>query len=237
MSLGTGPANGGRRDEDTIPPQPTVMVTGSGGRQLRSVGMELFDERSTRADGAVVVTTRDPPTATAGRLSGGSGGVAPDRLAVIDARDVVGEDLDAGFVDDDGTVGYLERVDPRADPESMSGSVVAGLEWLASAGVERRHFLYDTLGTVHRLREAEAVYDRAYRIAMTVGAEEGLALFALDDDGLTEDVVERLGHLFDVTVEVRTLPEVTELRWTGLVGASDGWVCLADADLGVGGFR
>lgn len=229
MSLGTGPTNGGRCDVDTTPPQPTVMVTGSVGRQVRSVAMELFGERSTRADGAVVVTTREQPTPVVDRLTCGPAGFDRDRIAIVDAR---GADDGAG-----PEVGHLDRVDPGADPGSVNATVTAGLEWLSSAGVERRHFLYDTLATDYRLPGAEAAYDRAYQIAMTVGAEEGLALFTLDEDGISDDVVERLGHLFDVTVEVRERQGETELRWTGLLGASDGWVCLADTDAGVSGFR
>lgn len=229
MSLETGPANGGRSDVDTIPPQPTVMVTGTAGREMRSVAMQLFDGRAAKADGAVVVTTRESPAAVVRRLIGGPGEFDGDQLAVVDA---------SGADDDERPdVGLLECVDPGADPEPVNETVTAGLEWLAAAGVERRHFLYDTLAADDRLQGPEAVYDRAYRIAMTVGAEDGLGLFTLDDDGLSVDVVERLGHLFDVTVEVRERRGETELRWTGLLGASDGWVSLADADLGLGGFR
>lgn len=228
MSLGTGPTNGGRCDVDRIPPQPTVMVTGSVGRQLRSVAVELFEARARRADGAVVVTTRESPTAMVRRLTGGPDGFDSDRLSVVDAR---------GDVDDVPDVGHLAYLAPEIDPVALDEAVTEGLEWLEAVGVERRHFLYDTLATDYRLPDEAAAYDRAYRVAMTVGAEEGLALFTLDDDGLSSDVVDRLGHLFDVHVQLREVHGDTELRWIGLLGASDGWVSLRDADLGVGGFR
>lgn len=233
---------------DTIPPQPTVMVTGSGGCQLRSVAVELFDERARAADGAVVVTTRESPTTTVRRLTGGPAGFDPDKLAVVDAR---GSDDDPGVddpgADDDLDVGQSRHVDPGDDPAAMDEAVTAGLAWLVEADVDRRHFLYDTLATDNRPAGegtaydrppgGETAYDRAYRIAMTVGAEEGLALFTLDVEGLSADVVERLGHLFDVHVELRERRGGTELRWSGLLGASEEWVGLAEADLGVGGFR
>lgn len=213
---------------DTIPPQPTVMVTGNVGRQLHSVSMELFEERAAGIDGAVVVTTAERPTDIVGRLTGGASCFDRDRLAVVDAR---------GTDDGEPEVGHRERVDPADDPETVDEAVTAGLEWLADEGVERRHFLYDDLATGYELPDTEAAYDRAYRIAMTVGAEDGLALFTLDEGRLSTDDVAQLGHLFDVHVELRELEGNTELRWTGLLGASDDWVCFSDADLGIGGFR
>lgn len=227
MSLGTGPTREGRCDGDTIPPQPTVMVTGRVGRQLRSVAIELFEARSTARGGAVVVTTRESPTAVVRRLTGGPCGFDSSHLAVIDARGV----------DDELEVGWLRRVEPRSDPGVMDEAVSTALAWLDEAGVERRHFLYDTLATDYRMPDDEAAYDRAYQLAMTLGAEEGLALFTLDVEGLSDDVVEKLGHLFDVHVELRERHGNTELRWTGLLGASEGWVGLGDANLGVGAFR
>jgi KaiC/GvpD/RAD55 family RecA-like ATPase len=229
MCIESGPKNGGRSEVDTISPQPTVMVTGSVGRQLRSVAIELFDQRTRPADGAVAVTTREPPTAVVRRLTAGPDGFQRERIAVVDARGTA--------TDDEPEVGSLIRKDPAADPAALDEATTRSLRWLKEAGVGRRHFLYDTLATGYRLPDEETAYDRAHRIAMTVGAEDGLALFTLDDDGLSADVVERLGHLFDVHVELREHEGETELRWTGLLGASEGWVDLSEADLGVGGFR
>lgn len=229
MSLGTGPTNGGRSDVDTIPPQPTVLVAGSADHQLRPVATELFDERSSGGDGAVVVTTRESPVALVDRLTGDPGGLDPGHLAVVDARGA-----DEG---DEPAVGWLRRVDPGVAPDAMGASVTDGLSWLADGGVDRRHFLYDALAADYRGTDGAAIYDRAYEVAMTVGVEDGLALFALDADGLPEEYVEELGHLFDVQVELRDGHGATELRWTGLVGASEGWLPLREADLGPTGFR
>jgi hypothetical protein len=229
MSLGTGPTNGGRSDVDSIPPQPTVMVTGRAGRPLYAVATELFERRTTDSDGAVVVTTRESPTAIVDRLTGGDRAVDPSNLAVVDARDAP--------EDGDSAVGWLRVVDPGAPAEEIDDAVTAGLAWLGEEEVDRRHFLCDTLAADERLPDEEAAYDRAYQVAMTVGAEDGLALFTLDTGALSDDTVERLTHLFDVHVELREDAGDTQLRWTGLLGASDGWVGTAEADLGVGGFR
>lgn len=215
---------------DRIPPQPTVMVTGRAGRQRRAVAMELFAERSVDSDGAVVVTTDASPDALLDEVSDGPGGLAPEGLAVVDAR---GEDANGG----DPGVGWWRRVGPAVEPAALEEAVSAGLDWLADAGVDRRHFLHDTLAAEAGLVDEDGTYDRAYTVAMTVGALDGLALFTLDSDGLGENGVERLGHLFDVQVELRADREPPELRWRGLLGASDGWVALTEADLGVGGFR
>jgi len=221
----------------TIPPQPTVLVTGTDGRRLRSVALELIGERATASDGAVVVTTGTAPAVLASRLIDGPGHLAPANLAVVDARDAAGDepgvgDLDPGESDPDSDLacGHVDRVDPDADPATLEGSVATALEWLTAAGVDRRHFLYDVLGT------DAGTYDRAYRVAMTVGAEEGLAVFTHGARGRQDDVVAELAHLVDVHVELREVDGATELRWTGLLGASDGWVGLAEADLGAGGF-
>lgn len=237
MSPGTGPANGGRADVDRTPPQPTVMVTGSGGPKLRSVAIELFGARSDPGDGAVVVTTREPPAALSRRLTEGTCGFDPGKLAIVEAGVEAATGVEDGVEVNGGAVGTVRRVAPEADPESVDAAVREALTWLTDEGVERRHFLYDTLATGDRLPDEDAAYDRAYRIAMTVGAEDGLALFTLDTGELSEDAVERLGHLVDVTVELRVVAGTAELRWRGLVGASDGWVGLPDVDLGVGGFR
>jgi hypothetical protein len=177
----------------------------------------------------VVVTTRESPTALVERLTGEDQAVAPSNLAVVDARD--------GPDDGDSSVGWLRVVDPGATPEEIDDAVSEGLAWLGEEGIDRRHFLYDTLAADDRLPDEEAAYDRAYQVAMTVGAEDGLALFTLDTDALSADTVERLTHLFDVHVELREDAGDTQLRWTGLLGASDGWVGTTEADLGVGGFR
>lgn len=229
MSLGTGPTNGGSSDVDRIPPQPTVMVTGADGRPLHAVATELFEERTAADDGAVVVTTRESPAALVERLTGDAGALDPSALAVVDARDAP--------ADGDSSVGWLRVVEPGAAPEALDDAVSAGLAWLADKDVDRRHFLYDVLTADERVPDEDAAYDRAYQIAMTVGAEDGLALFTLNSDTLSGDTVERLTHLFDVHVELREYRGDTQLRWTGLLGASDGWVGAGEADLGVGGFR
>lgn len=213
---------------DRIPPQPTVMVTGSDGRHLRSVATELLQERSAAGDGAVVVTTRESSTALVRRLTTDRAGFDPERLAVVDARTSAADDPAAGL---------CTAVAADASPATLDDAVTEGLDWLAAGDVERRHVLYDTLERDDWMPDEEAAYERAYRIAMTVGAEDGLALFALDVEGLSASVVEKLSHLFDVHVALRDDDGDTELQWTGLLGASEGWVPVAEADLGVGGFR
>lgn len=203
------------------------MVTGSDRHDLRAVAAGLFDQRTAVEDGAVVVTTDESPPAVVDRLGGPPGGFEPGRLAFVDARD--GQTA--------STDGWSRAVPVDAPPETVDDAVAEGLSWLAEAGVERRHFLYDTLAADGTLPDPDAAYDRAYRVAMTVGAEDGLAVFALETAGLDRDVVERLAHLVDVHVEVRRADGDAELRWEGLLGASDGWVPMADAAFDVGGFR
>lgn len=225
MSLDT--TDGGRRHVDSIPPQPTVMVTGSDRQDLRAVAAGLFERRAAAEDGAVVITTDESPTAVVDRLGGSPVGFAPERIAFVDARDDEGASTD----------GWLQDVSIDAAPGVVDDAVSDGLSWLAGTDVQRRHFLYDTLAADGYRPDPDAAYDRAYQVAMTVGAEDGLALLALDTEGLDRDVVERLAHLVDVHVEVRRTDGDAELRWEGLLGASDGWVSMDDAEFGVGGFR
>lgn len=224
---------------DSIPPQPTVMVTGGPGEPLRTVARRLFAARSRAADGVVVVTTRDPPGGLVDRLTDGSGAVDADHVAVVDCRDGEAERAENGGAVETDAVdpGWVRRVSRDVGAEGLDETITSALSWLDDAGVERRHFLYDVLGTDRDAADPEGAYDRAYELAMTVGAEEGLALFALQEAGIPDDVVEKLGHLFDVHVDLRAARERPELRWTGLMGASDGWVDLAEVDLGAGGFR
>jgi hypothetical protein len=206
--------------------QPTVLVSGQARALLHRVPFQLLAGRASAGDGAVVVSTRASPTVLVGRLTDGPRGLDPARLAVVDARG-------GGDTPD---VGWYRHVASDAEPGTLDDAVVEALDWLGGAGIERRHFLYDTLASAGT-PDGDDAYDRAYRIAMTVGAEDGLAIFALDAGVLPEETVEELTHLFDVHLQLREHHGDTELRWTGLLGASDGWISRGETDQSVGGFR
>lgn len=243
-----------------IPPQPTVVVAGDPGAGLRPVAGAFFAERTRHDEGAVVVATRR--SAAVVELVVEEAGLDPGRTAVVDAgvegsgpaRGRTegwddGEGSGDGWEDGEGSgdgpaavsgngdpaePGWYRRVDPAAPAETMDDAVADAFGWLAEAGVERRHFLYDGLGGAPAGVDE---YERAFALAMTVGAEDGLAMFTLDERAFGADEVAEFSHLVDVSVELREDAGSRKLRWTGLLGASDGWVGLGEADLGVGGLR
>lgn len=226
--MSSGPTNGNGRDVTGAPPQPTVMLTGGDGPRLRSVAAALFGERAGAGDGAVVVTTTTPPADLLASLTRNGHALDASKVAVVDLRAEAEPAVDAG---------YSTGVAADADAPTVDDAVSSALSGLADDGLGRRHVLYDTLATGGDVVDEATAYDRAYEVAMTVGAEDGLALFTLDDTGVEGEAVEELAHLFDVHVELRTAGDGVELRWTGLLGASDGWVSLEDLDLATGAFR
>jgi len=226
--MSSGPTDGNGRDVTGPPPQPTVMLTGGDGPRLRSVAAALFGERAGAGDGAVVVTTATPPADLLGALTRNGHALDPADLAVVDLRAGADPAVDAG---------YSTGVAADADAPAVDEAVSSALSGLADDGIGRRHVLYDALATGRDVVDEATAYDRAYEVAMTVGAEDGLGLFTLEDTGVAGEAVAELAHLFDVHVELRAAGDGTELRWTGLLGASDGWVPLADVDLATGAFR
>lgn len=205
--------------------QPTVLLSGNQRTLLQEVSMQLFGERAVAGDGVVIASARGDPALVGDLLSEHVGAFAPDRVALVDCCD--------------GTCGSAPRPsDRRWDvPSPLAfADVEAGVEsarrTLDDRDVGRRHFLFDTLTTQFRLAaDPGAVLEHADDLAMTLGAETGLTVFAVDPATVTDDERRRLQHLFDVNVEVRSGDGDVELRWTGLVGGSDGWVPLADAGI------
>lgn len=207
---------GGRRS------QPTVLVSGAASDLLERVPIRLFADRTEDGDGAVVVTTREHPTAVAQRLAQGVAGLDPDRLAVVDG--CTADQAEATVRD-----GLRWSVRSPVAFDAISRAVRSALTTLADRGVERVHFLFDTLSSPFRLAAGDAVLDHAHEVAMTVGSHRGLGVFTVEEPAVTGAEAERLKHLVDVHVEVRRGDDAPEVRWSGLVGGSNGWVGLGDA--------
>lgn len=225
----SSPGPGDEMTANRPPPQPTTMVTGPADRLLESVALRLFDERAEPGDGAVVVTTRAAPQAIVGRLTAGPEGFDPRHLAVVDGRAA----SEPAAVE----AGRLRSIAADAAPPEIEREVRECLDWLDELGVDRRHFLFDALAADRPDPDPGATYDRAYELAMTVGADEGLAVVTVDPAGLSAEAVGELAHLFDVHVRLRDDGDGPELRWTGLLGESAGWLPVREVDFGHSGFR
>lgn len=202
--------------------QPTVLVSGRPRESLRRVPLRLFAERSLPGDGVVIVTTRDDPAFVARRLTTGVEAFAPERTAMVDCTTKQREAV--------RRTGDLRWETPSPVAFAAARDAIDGaLSALRERGTERIHFLFDTLTTQFRLADADAVLQHTHDLAMTVGGESGLGVFTVEHAVATDRESERLKHFFDVHVEVRRGDDGPEVRWTGLVGRSDGWVPLADS--------
>lgn len=210
---------GGGRDS-----QPTILVSGRPRESLRQVPLRLFGERAMAGDGAVIVTTRDDPAFVARRLTGGVDAFVPERVALVDCTT-----KQRGGLARTGDIRW-EAPSPVSFPLACE-AIDDALATLHERGVERVHFLFDTLTTQFRLAAAEDVLQHTHDLAMTVGTESGLGVFTIEHAVATDRESERLKHFFDVHVEVRRGDDGPEVRWTGLVGSSDGWVPLADSGI------
>jgi KaiC/GvpD/RAD55 family RecA-like ATPase len=213
-----GLPGGGRRS------QPTVLVSGRARELLRRVPLQLLAERADRGDAVVVVTTRDDPGVAARRLTTGIDAITADRVALVDCT--------TKAADGPSRPGDLRWAVPS--PVSFAETTRAiddALSELAARDVERVHFLFDTLTTQCRLADPDVVLQHAHDVAMTVGGKRGLGTFTVEHAAVTDREFGRLKHLVDAHVEVRRAGDDAEVRWTGLLGGSDGWVALADTGL------
>lgn len=202
--------------------QPTVLVTGQARELLRRVPLQVLAERCEQGDGAVVVTAREDPEVVARRLRGAVDALEPALVATVDATNKAGTTLTRA---DD-----LQWTVPS--PVSF-GHVVAAVDAardeLRARDVGRIHFLFDTLSVQFRLADADMVHQHAHDLVMAVGGDRGLGLFTMAPSVATDREYEGVRHLVDVHVAVRRTASGPQVRWTGLLGRSDGWVPLAES--------
>jgi hypothetical protein len=178
--------------------------------------------RALESDGVVLATTRDDPAFAARRLTEGVEEFVPERVAQIDCTTKQRESV--------ARTGELRWETPSpVGFDLASRAIDEALVALRERGVERIHFLFDTLTTQFRLAEADDVLRHTHDLAMTVGGESGLGVFTIEHAVATDRECERLKHFFDVHVQLRRGEDGPEVRWTGLVGSSEGWVPLADS--------
>lgn len=201
--------------------QPTVLVAGRQRDLSQRVALQLFGERARSGDGVVIATARGDPAVLGRQLAEHVPAFDRERIALVNCCD--------GGADSTGPRTW--NVPSAVSFAGVEGAVRSARQALDDQGVERRHFLLDTFTTQFRLAaEPEAVLRHADGLAMSLGTEAGLAVFTVDPAVVTDGEQERLRHLLDVHVEVRNDDDV-ELRWTGLVGGSDGWLPLSDAGI------
>lgn len=215
--------------EDRVPDgpresQPTVLVSGQARALLRRIPLQLLAERVAPGDGAVIVTAREDPAVVARRLCGAVSAFDPSLVTMVDATSKA--------------TGGLTRVDDRRwhvpSPVSFGHvrvAVDAALDELGTRDAASVHFLVDTPTTQFRLADADLVHQYTHDLAMVVGAEHGLGLLTLEPAATTEREFEQVRHLVDVHVAVRRTANGPQVRWTGLVGSSDGWTGLKDAGI------
>lgn len=206
--------------------QPTMLVSGETRTLLRSIPLQLLDERAQPGDGVVIVTAHEEPASIGRRLAGRVNAFEPDHVALVDCCTKQRSSLRR-------PTALRWDVPSPVSFSQASEALRQAFEGLAERGVPRTHVLCDTIVTQFHLAPADHVLQHSHDIAMTVGGERGLGVFICDASTVPDRQVERLKHLVDAHVEVRQAGGRSEVRWTGLVGRSDGWVPLADLPLDV----
>lgn len=203
--------------------QPTVLVSGQARELLRRVPLQLAAERFGAGDGAVVVTAREDPGVVARRLCGAVPAADPALVAMVDATSKA--------------TATPARVDERRwhvpSPVAfghVAAAVDAAIAELRSREADRVHLLLDALTTQFRLADAGAVHRFAHDMA-TTAAETGPGLFTVEPSVTGDREFEQLRHFVDAHVSVRRTAAGPQVRWTGPLGDSEGWVSLADAGL------
>lgn len=205
--------------------QPTVLVSGRQQDLLQAVSLQLFGERAMPGDGVVIVTARANPERLGRKLTTNVPAFESDRIDLVDCRTGRHHPQSHPATRTDDVPTPISFVDIETSVESARLT-------LDERNVERRHFLFDTLTTQFRLAGVpEGVLEHAETLAMAIGIESGLTVFTVDPTVVTDHELDRLRHLFDVHLEVRSSEAEVELRWTGLIGGSDGWLPLADAGI------
>jgi hypothetical protein len=201
--------------------QPTVLVSGRARSLTHRVPLQLLAARATDGDGAVVVSTREDPAVVVRRLSGAVDAFDASTVAMVDATSKA---AGTGTRTDE----LRWQVPSPVAFGCLRSAIDDALAALSDRDVGRIHFVFDTLTTQFRLAEADVVHQHTHDMAMTVGEQRGLGLFVLAPSVPTDQEFARVRHLVDVHVAVRRTAEGPQVRWTGLVGSSDGWVALAD---------
>lgn len=217
----------GRHELSENPPghggdaEPTVLVSGQTRALLRRIPLQLLDERVQSGDGAVVLTTSEEPATVGRRLSGGVEALEHENVAIVDCATERRSPVTR-------TTALRWNVPSPVSFPQVSEALREALDTLAERRVPRTHVLCDTTTAQFRLAAPDRVVQSTHDVAMSVGGERGLGVFVFDATSVPDRQVERLQHLFDVHVEVGRRGGSSEVRWTGLVGRSDGWVPLAD---------
>lgn len=213
--------------------EPTVLVSGQSRALLDRVPLQLLGERVEDDDGVVVVAAESDPSVVARRLRAAAPSAEPS-LALVDATGKA--------------AGALTRVDDlrwRVPSPAAFGHVRSALDVavdaLAGRGADRVHLLLDALTAQFRLADADIVHQHAHDVAMAAGGQRGLGLFTLRPSAAGEAAFQRVRHLVDVHVAVRRTERGPEVRWSGLLRDSGGWVPLAgpsgDRQAGTSGDR
>jgi len=209
--------------------QPTVLVSSGDEGLVRLLPAGLVAGRAAPGDGVVVVTDRDDHSALGRRLSG-EDAVDGARVALVDC---------SGRAPGRGRWPSDLRWTVR-DPGSRSRVGAALREALGAVrqqGVRRLHVVHEALTAQFRQGAPDGAVEHARDLALALGGEQGLAVFSVEESAVSAQTFDRLTHLVDVHLVGRRDDRGPQVRWTGLVGDSGGWVDLAESGVPLDGAR
>lgn len=212
-------------------PQPTVLVTGSTDRVIRDVPLRLFEEAVHEDDGFLLVSTSEEPRVLADRVIGAVDCLTFDDFGIVDCTPSQNGHVETGRTGD-----QFWRVSSPVDFTRTADSIWECFDVLEERTTGQTHVLFDSLSTQFSLGESSAVVQNAHQLAVKLGGKNGLGVFPVETNVVSGQDVERLKHLFDIHVEVRKRDHETQVKWSGVVGSSDGWVKLKESDPGYGVF-
>lgn len=208
-------------DDDALAPGTSVLITGATEGTVGDLPSRLFSARAGPGVGGVLVTTRGAATELAGTVATPLDAFEDELAALVDCTPRAGL----------GTATPGDLVWEASSPTAFStigGAIERSLAALTERGATAGYVLFDTLTTPLLTADPDLVARFAHGVVRVIAAADAVGLFPVYTNTTKERALERLRHLFDAQIQVRTSGGRREIRPRGLSGVPAEWVAIAD---------
>lgn len=199
---------------ETLSPGDRLLLQGSSGQLLRRASRRCIATNQAPPAGVVVVSTRG--------LVSELGSTDVDRAAGDDRRSPVDRSASAPRNRRNDT-GIDWRVPVSPTLTGVEIVVTCGLSTLRRHDVDRPWLLVDSLSPLFGSLEPSTVVRFLHSLAGTIESHDGIGCYVANDAAIDGAQLERVKHLADGTIEVRTGGDAGEFRRRGFGVRDDGW--------------